>query len=112
MKTSEILREGEWTRDGRLIRPGGVYWDDDVIDVMEFIDETVPPIIIGSLWNIRREGDYILADTDVMGLVTVTVKDLVVERVVAHGAPGEKGVIIESCVIQTGFVTEPGTYPW
>lgn len=108
MKTYEVLREGEWTRDGRLIREGGVQWDEtDSIPVMEYIDEWAPPIILGEMWNIRREDNRILVDSDVVTkLITVTVLDHVVEDIT------DEGVIISSCRIQTGFVSEPGTYPW
>jgi hypothetical protein len=65
MTTYELLREDEWTVDGRKIVPP-VIWAEKVIPLMERDpDAEYMSRIIGKVTNIRRDGNLILGDTDV-----------------------------------------------
>ena len=55
--THELLREDEWTTDGRKLTAGGVTWWEQIPIVYE-------GTVLGALGNIRREGNRIYGDTD------------------------------------------------
>jgi hypothetical protein len=62
--TYELLREDEWTVDGRRIVPP-VIWPEKVIPLMEHDpDAEYQSKIIGKVTNIRREGNRIVGDVD------------------------------------------------
>jgi len=65
--TRQLLREGEWTRDGRMLTIGGVTWRDQIPlmargDKRDGFDGSH---LIGVVTNIRREGNVILGELSV-----------------------------------------------
>lgn len=64
MKTVELLREGEWTDDRRLVADGATTWPES-IPLMSRPDEVDSSIILGYITNIRREGNRIVGDSNV-----------------------------------------------
>ncbi len=66
MTTYELLREGEWTDDGRMLTPGTTTWRDERIPLLsQGKDEHDGAQLIGSVSNIRRVGNKIFGDTNV-----------------------------------------------
>lgn len=62
MTTYELLREDEWTVDGRRIAAPVLYADR--IPLMTHGDQEGHSQLIGVVSNLRREGNRILGDTD------------------------------------------------
>jgi len=64
MTTYELLREDEWTTDGRRIVPP-VLIPDKVIPLLQRdADEEYRTKIVGKVTHIRREGNRIVGDVD------------------------------------------------
>ena len=111
MTTYELMREGEWTTDGRLCTPGTITWREDKIPVLGR-DYARLGSIIGVLSNLRREGNLILGDTDAKvpaGKVLTT--DCEFDKAKAREvAPGR--IEMTDLVIRAVHVSEPEQYPW
>ncbi len=66
MPTYELLREGEWTDDGRMLTPDTTTWREEQIPLMsQGNDDHFGAVIIGKVDNIRRVGHKIFGDTSV-----------------------------------------------
>jgi hypothetical protein len=66
MPTYELLREGEWTTDGRMLTPDTITWKDP-IPLLRRADEIGQDgsEIVGKVTSIRRVGNKILGDPDI-----------------------------------------------
>ena len=103
MTTYELLREGEWTNDGRMLEVNSVTWEDQVPLVGR--DDS----LLGSVTNIRRDGNDILGDVDVPlpGGVALTCSlrlDVLTNS--------DDGVIGHSAVLLSAHVNDRAMYPW
>lgn len=108
MSTREILREGQWTNDGRMLPVGSVTWSEDPLPMLD------DGMLAGTLTNVRREGNRILVETtpDLGDDMIVTADcdypdgtDTVVEV-----APGH--IEMRSVRLRAGHVNERSFYPW
>jgi hypothetical protein len=110
--TYEMLREGEWTTDGRLLTTGTVSWDDEKIPLMERdLQDAYESHIVGFVYNIRRVGDRILGDTDYeVGKDMTLVCDC--DRIGITTEHEELGVEFNGARIRAAVVIEKDRYPW
>jgi hypothetical protein len=101
--THELLREDEWTTDGRLIVGGTLSWWEQIPLMYE-------GAILGAIGNIRREGNRIYGDTD-----TEIPEDAVITCDVDHVATSyepDDRMRISGARLIGAHVSEKGTYPW
>lgn len=108
MKTHELLREGEWTTDGRLLAPDSIRWGMRIPLVVRSFGDTGH--IVGAVTNIRREGNRILGDTDVtIGDHMTLTCDLDVDAVVQHT---DRGMEVSAGRLMAAHVNDKHKYPW
>jgi hypothetical protein len=60
-----LLVEGIDTTDGWYILPGAIHWPDEPLPIIEYVDGESH--IIGTVTDIRREGNLITGVVDVEG---------------------------------------------
>jgi hypothetical protein len=112
MPTYELLREGEWTDDGRMLTPDTTTWREEQIPLMsQGNDDHFGAVIIGKVSNIHRVGNKILGETSVEigeGKALTCDTDRV-DDVTEHE---------DGCMEMTGvrligaYVNEADKYPW
>jgi hypothetical protein len=108
MSTHELLREGEWTPDGRMITPETVSWMDSIPLLTR--ETGLEGFLIGAVDNIRREGNKILGDCTID---LPSGKALTVEcnyGAATEVAPGR--VEMTGVRIIAANVSESKFYPW
>lgn len=60
LREIQILEEGHAYSDGRVVALGAITWERNFVSIYTLYKEK----LIGTLWNLRRDGKYIVGDTD------------------------------------------------
>lgn len=109
--TRELVREGEWTRDGRMLTAGNTTWRDQIpLLARKSEDKFDPGHLIGVIHNIRREDNRIVGDLSIdiedNLIVTCEVDKIggVIKRAEGHEFTSAR---IVGC-----YVNKPENYPW
>jgi hypothetical protein len=101
--THELLREGEWTTDRRMLSDGSISWWEQIPIIYQ-------GAILGALGNIRREGNRVYGDTDLEipedAVLTAEVDNLAVS------SDDSGGMVIASGRLVSANVSPKGSYPW
>lgn len=110
MRTYELLREGEWTDgDHRMITPETVTWPIEPIPLLART-KGYDSEIIGYVYNIRREGNRILGDTD---LTLRADQALTAECDYGTAQQVSRGRIEMTGVrLRAAYVNDKKNYPW
>jgi hypothetical protein len=109
MFTYELLREGEWTEDGRKITAGSTTWSKKAVPVVHGGDNANGGIV-GTIVNIRREGNQIIGDSDFdIGEDWVITCDVDVRKM-TEIIPTR--IECTDVRIMIAHVSKKGSYPW
>jgi len=109
--TRELLREGEYTRDGRMLTPNSVTWRDQ-IPLMARADKLNGlggDHLVGAVTNIRREGNRILGD------LSVDIEDNLIVTCEVDNTTSIKhveGVEFTSARLVGAYVNRADQWPW
>jgi hypothetical protein len=112
MTSIEMLREGEWTRDGRMLTEGTVIWREQ-IPLLALPnpqrDGHDGAHIVGAVTNIRREGHLIMGDPSVdLGDMVLTCD---VDQIGDHIEHGE-GIEVKGGRLTAAYINQRKNYPW
>jgi hypothetical protein len=108
MRTHELLREGEWSLDGRLLTTNTVTWPHQIPVIVRGFGNGLH--LVGMLRNIRREGSRILGDTDVTIGAHMVLTCTVDFGQARERAPGR--IEMTDVRLSAAYVSTKDTYPW
>jgi len=112
MPTYELLREGEWTIDGRMLTPGTTTWREDPIPLLsQGEDEHSGAEIIGIVSEIRRVGNKIVGNTSVEigeGKALTCDTDQL-DNLTSHE---DGGIEMTGVRLMGAYVNDADKYPW
>ena len=113
MPTYELLREGEWSDDGRMLTPDSTTWREDPVPLLSMGtgEEHSDSEIVGIVSNIRRVGNKILGDTSIEigeGKALTCSTDRL-DEVIEHedGCMEMRGVRLRGA-----YINKQENYPW
>jgi hypothetical protein len=106
MSTREVLREEEWTHDGRMLPAGSVTWAEEPLPMI------VGDEIVGTLTGIRRAGNKILVETslDLADDMIITADCDIPNGSAVEVAPGH--ITLTGIRLRAGYVNHSSFYPW
>jgi hypothetical protein len=110
--TIELLREGEWTRDGRMLTPGTIIWREQ-IPLLALADTERNghdgSHLVGAVTNIRREGNLIVGDPSIdLGDMILTCDVDQLGDLIEH----EEGIETNGSRLTAAYLNEKHNYPW
>ena len=110
MTTRELLREGEWTTDGRMLTSGTVTWSEPIPLLTVPASEDNSSTVVGAVRNIRREGNRIFGDLS----IEIDEDQIVTCDVDNIGEPIEhdEGLEFTGVRLRAANLNSPDAYPW
>jgi hypothetical protein len=112
VKTIELLREGESTRDGRMLTPGTVIWREQIpLLALPNIDQKGHEggHIVGAVANIRREGHLIVGDPSIdLGDMILTCDVDQIGDPIEH----DEGIEVNGGRLTAAYLNAKHYYPW
>jgi hypothetical protein len=108
----ELLREGEWTSDGRMLTSGTVTWREQIpLLALPNVDQKGHDggYLVGAVRNIRREGNLIVGDPSIdLGDKVLTCDVNPVGDPIEH----DEGIEVSGGRLTAAYINEKHYYPW
>lgn len=103
MPVLELLRENEWTVDGRFIEAGSVSWEEIVPLYSNVAGEDM---LVGTVTDLFR------SENRIYGYVDLDVACVTVGGSMTKFQTCDEGAILSEYHVLYGMVSDPLTYPW